>query len=209
MVETDQNNGVANFEAFRQQYRHALPAPTLKIKTLEGGYYFIYGKPDLEYGVEWVFSQKDIAKLQGVNFRGDNNYIVVPPSLDFIEPSPQLGYNELAFYKLEGRTHLNRLPAIVLDLIDNGAFPVEDDSPAQNPYDFLFNEACRYLSNGMTEAELLDVISTQNEFMPYSPVEWDSVKGMVKKALSSGIRFQESNTHNLTNNVGNAPTEHQ
>ena len=179
------------YKNFSEQ--HNLPSAIFKVRTGSGGCHLIYGQPDTGQAVG---SSTHIGKLQGVNFRGDGGYIVVPPSKHYSR-NDYRWITGFTFNDHNDLKYLRPLPAIIADLVNNPVLRAIQknqnlvEKGGRN--DYLFQQACLYRKNGIADTELLDAVWAENQRVCDPLLEMAEVEKLVINALNMDISHQQSN----------------
>ena len=199
VVDVDQKNqGIDNYVRFIAQYKDQIPEATLKAHTGGGGFHLIYTQPA---SGQAVGSGTNIGRLEGIDFRGDGGYIVVPPSLHF----NQKRYGWSKGFSFEDHSELNRLrplPTMIIDLIKNStkAREGQDAVIAGGRNDYLFKQACNLRRDGTADEHLFDGVWAKNLTDCKPPLAHDEVQQLVSSALNREI------TQALSIPVSSAPS---
>ncbi len=162
VVDVDQKNqGIENYRRFVEQHKSEVPEATLKAHTGGGGFHLIYAQPA---NGQVVGSGTNIGRLEGVDFRGDGGYIVVPPSLHFNQRYYEWN-KDFSFDDHPDLTGLQKLPPIIADLVKTTAKALTDqDSVIEGGRnDYLFKQACQFRREGVADEQLFDQVWAKNQ----------------------------------------------
>ncbi len=185
VVDIDPKNGVANYKRFIEQ--NDLPSATLKVTTGGGGFHLIYRQPT---DGQTVGSGTNIGRMAGVNFRGDDGYIVVPPSrhrsLKYYRWRPDFAFQNHTSVEL-----LQPLPAIVADLVNKSALShqpnIQKSVGEGERNNYLFQQAIHHRKTGVPDAQLMAITWEENELACQPPLDWEEVQKLVSNALNMDI----------------------
>lgn len=179
------NNGKENYHKFVERHKNDLPKASLKVNTGGGGHHLIYTQPACGRAVG---STTNIGRLEGVDFRGDGGYIVVPPSLHHSQEI----YEWARGFSFDGHydpAQLVPLPALIVDLVNNPTRALVDSEsiPQGSRNNSLFKLACQFRREGVTDDQLFERVSAMNESACKPPLEQTEVQQIVDSALKQLI----------------------
>ena len=185
-VDVDQKNqGIENYSRFTEQHKSEVPEATLKAHTGGGGYHLIYAQPA---NGQVVGSGTNIGRLEGVDFRGDGGYIIVPPSLH-VNGTHYRWNKDASFNDYTDLSGLQKLPPIIADLTKTLAknLTEQDGINPGGRNDYLFKQACKFRREGVASEQLFDLVSAKNQSACNPPLALTEVQQIVGSALKMEI----------------------
>ncbi len=196
------SDGIDNYKKFVEQYKDEISEATLKVRTGGGGYHLMYGPP---VNGQAIGSGTRIGGLDGVDFRGDKGYIVVPPSK----------HHSRNRYKWDAKFTFNNgydlaklqpLPQPIVDLMQ-----LSSNKPSSQKIiheggrnDHLFQLACRYRRDGIADDKLFDFVLEKNESVCKPPLDAAEVQKIVASALKT--QFTSGASEDSIDSPDNVPT---
>nr|WP_281721132.1 DNA polymerase [Nitrosomonas nitrosa] len=184
------NNGKENYHKFVERHKNDLPKASLKVNTGGGGHHLIYTQPACGRAVG---STTNIGRLEGVDFRGDGGYIVVPPSLHHSQEI----YEWARGFSFDGHydpAQLVPLPALIVDLVNNPTRALVDSEsiPQGSRNSSLFKLACQFRRGGVADEQLFELVSEKNASLCKPPLDQSEVRQIVTSALKTEITPRDS-----------------
>lgn len=185
VVDIDKKNqGIEHYKRFVEQFGGKLPSATLIAHTGGGGFHLVYGQPA---DGQSVGSGTNIGRLEGVDFRGDGGYIVVPPSMHYSQKSYRWS-KESGFEDLED-TDLEPLPQALAALlrVPTQSVANQDIIKSGGRNDTLFKYACQLRRVGVHDDALYQLVWNKNEAACKPPLKAPEVQMIVSSALNQNI----------------------
>ena len=179
------NHGIENYGRFVEQHKHDIPEATLKAHTGGGGFHLIYGQTA---NGQAVGSGTHIGGLEGVDFRSEGGYIVVPPSLHCSQKRYKWN-KDFSFDDHHDLDGLQNLPLDIADLVKTPAKTLTDqDSVIEGGRNnYLFKQACQFRRGGVIDEQLFNHVWAKNQALCKPPLDQAEVQQIVGSALNREV----------------------